>query len=106
MNNIICVRTTGAVECIPAENNVLSQAKRLLSGAYIEVAGTSIPGLMMLIDEDGKRKGLPVNKRATALYPNRYDCICGDAVFVNVDGKAFCALKDGGYVETVLGMVV
>ena len=106
MNNIIKICANDALFCVPAEEDVFHQARILLDGAYLEPVGTSIPGLVMLVDKAGKIKGLPFNKRATALYPNRSDVILGDVVLVDVRNESFCALKNSGYVEKVLKLVV
>ena len=82
-SHILVLRSNGALELIPAEDDVFVQARGLLSGCYIECLNTCIPGLVMLVDSDGKQKGLSTNDRATALYPNRFDYIVGDVVFVN-----------------------
>ena len=37
---------------------------------------------ILLADEDGKNKRLPINELATAFYNNPYDYICGD-VFIS-----------------------
>lgn len=41
---------------------------------------------IMLVDEDGKNKDLPVNPIATDLYRSPYDVINGDAFLVQFDG--------------------
>ena len=82
--SIIVLRTSGVIELLAAEEDVFSQAKDILDGAHIEVARTMIPKLVMLIDEDGKNKRLPPNEMGTAMYPNKMDFICGDAVLVEL----------------------
>ena len=50
-----------------------------LVGGYIEiVAAPNHPGRVLVINEEGKLKGLPFNKNATDLYI--YEPIVGDAV--------------------------
>lgn len=105
-SHILVLRSNGALELIPAEDDVFVQARGLLGGCYIECLNTCIPGLVMLVDSEGKQKGLSTNDRATALYPNRFDYIVGDVVFVNVHNNDFIPLKDSGYVEAVLGKVI
>lgn len=107
--NIICVRANGAIEVMSADEDVFSQAKDLLSGAQIEVVQTLIPHLVMLIDEEGKLKGLPLNWNATGILlsgAHGPDAIVGDAVFVDKRGEELCALKDSGYVENVLRLIL
>ena len=52
-------------------------------GGYIEVALTSLPGVIAYINEEGKMQGLPLNEAATALlkYPND-DYVVGDMLIL------------------------
>lgn len=136
--SIIVLRASGVIELLPAEADVFAQAKVLIGADTLEVAGTMIPKLVMLIDEDGKNKRLPPNEMGTAMYPNKMDFICGDAVLVELGfpqssalwekeeqqngvtpsmeggtecrlrrrrGEDLCALKNGDYVQKVLGFL-
>ena len=105
MGSIVVLRTNGVIELLAAEDDVFHQAKEILGGAHIEVARTMIPGLVMLIDEEAKLKKLPPNDMGTALYPYKMDFICGDAVLADLRGAEICALKDSGYVKTLLGFL-
>lgn len=49
-------------------------------GGYIEVIRTINDNQIMVLNEEGKLKHLPVNQRATALYPNLADIIVGDVL--------------------------
>ena len=118
--SIIVLRASGVIELLPAEADVFVQAKVLIGAETLEVAGTMIPKLVMLVqkgsrrtregalgrggaterwedvasgasdqrevcdDEDGKNKRLPPNEMGTAMYPNKMDFICGDAVLVEL----------------------
>ena len=58
----------------------LEEMKKAIGGGLIEIVHTK-DGRLMVIDEEGKLKGFPVNQVATALY--RYgdqDPIVGDAL--------------------------
>lgn len=60
----------------------LEELKEAIGGGYIEICQLNLfPDSVMVIDEDGKNKGLPFNEMATAIY-NRLprDCIVGDAL--------------------------
>lgn len=52
-------------------------------GGYIEVAPTSIPGVIAYVNEEGKLQQLPINAAATAMlkYPD-YDFVVGDMLLV------------------------
>ena len=107
--NIICVRANGVIEVMPAEEDVFDQAKELLGGAQIESVPTLIPHLFILADEDGKLKVLPINWSATGIVlsgvlgPSE---IVGDVVLVDKREAEFVALKDSGYVEKVLRLML
>ena len=49
---------------------------------------------IMLVEESGKFKDLPINPIATALYANPFDAIAGDAWLVSFDG-----IEDLTYLE-------
>ena len=66
----------------------LGEAQRLVGG-YVQVIQLS-DSVIMLMDEEGKLKGKPVNESATAIaqlkkaiYPN--DCVVGDVVICRSD---------------------
>ena len=51
-------------------------------GGYIEIhAAPNHPGRVLVINEEGKLKGLPFNKNATDLY--QLDIIVGDVVLTD-----------------------
>ena len=49
-----------------------------LVGGYIELLGVPSKDRVLVVNEDGRLKGLPFNKNATDLYQR--DTIVGDAV--------------------------
>jgi hypothetical protein len=49
-----------------------------LVGGYIELLGVPSKDRVLVVNEDGRLKGLPLNKNATDLYQR--DIIVGDAV--------------------------
>lgn len=70
------------------ETNVLPKNKmdfsleelQKLVGGLIEIVRTK-DGKPMIINEEGKINDLPVNQKATAIYPyNEYDFIVGDVL--------------------------
>ena len=80
-NEIIRVDGTRE-EFLPADGRhyTLEELQKAIGGGYIEVVHTK-DGRLMVIDEEGKLKGFPVNHVATALY--RYgsqDPIVGDVL--------------------------
>jgi len=63
----------------------LKQLQKMVGG-YIELVTSPDSKYQIVIDEEGKLKGKPFNKDATALYNNPNDEIVGDAVILS--GKA------------------
>lgn len=61
-------------------------------GGYIEVARTG--NLIMVCDEDGKLKGLPMNRPLFNMRDEIYDVVCGDCFLVGDDGEDFRSLTD------------
>lgn len=57
-------------------------------GGYIELALTSLPGVIAYINEEGKLQGLPLNVAATALlkYPND-DFVVGNMLILGAPDK-------------------
>lgn len=50
---------------------------------------------MMLLDEEGKLTGSPINELATELYANPYDCIVGDVAILGMPkGEEMCYLSE------------
>jgi hypothetical protein len=53
-------------------------------GGYIETV--MLPnGNLLVLNEEGKLEGLPLNTTATDLYNNPYDAIVGDVLVCDVD---------------------
>jgi hypothetical protein len=58
---------------------------RDMIGGWIEVVGLcdeEDAGRFLVVDEDGKMKGLPINLKASLLYANPFDHIVGPALLV------------------------
>jgi len=74
------VKTSGIIEPVePANGNdfSLEELKKAIGGGYIEVVFIP-PDRMMVIDEEGKLKGMPVNVVASRMYAA--DSIVGDVL--------------------------
>ena len=77
------IRVNGArEEFLPADGRhyTLEELQKAIGGGYIEIVHTK-DGRLMVMDEEGKLKGFPVNPVATGLY--RYgsqDPIVGDVL--------------------------
>lgn len=88
---ILSIDTNGTITPIDLETRALD-LKRLqtLVGGYIEVVrpvpfgGPIFDDVVMIVDDEGKLKGKPVNVLASALY-NGYDPIVGDVVLCCTD---------------------
>ena len=84
------------------ENTELKELQELVGG-YIEVVPTWLGddwareegvGLVMIVDEEGKLKGKPINSCATEMLANNIrDVIVGDAVIAGVKDDEIIALK-------------
>ena len=74
----------------------LKQLQKMVGG-YIEVVRSADTEKQIVIDEEGKLKGKPINKDATELYVGEaqddtsamwdYDAIVGDAVILSGEAK-------------------
>lgn len=79
-------KTDGTVQEIQPKNGKdfkLDQLQALVGG-YIEIVSLeSKPLKIMVVNEDGKGLGLPINEKATEVarpFIQFYDCIVGDAL--------------------------
>jgi hypothetical protein len=68
----------------------LDQLQKLVGG-YIELVNLPESKEQMIINEEGKLMGLPINSTATKIFHDNYphlqhDWICGDAIILS--GKA------------------
>lgn len=64
-------------------------AMQAFVGGYIEIIET-VDGRQIIIDEEGKLKGKPINHEATLLARGRImptDFICGDVLVLSGDAK-------------------
>ena len=79
----VIIKTDGTITETKPKNGTdfsLEELRAAIGGGYIEVIRTVDDGRIMVLDEEGKLKKLPVNPKATALYPNLADFICGDVL--------------------------
>jgi hypothetical protein len=49
-------------------------------GGYIEIVHVPRSRDLIVLNEEGKLEGLPLNQKATALYANPMDCIVGNVL--------------------------
>lgn len=81
------IKTDGTVKEVYPKNGIDFKLEELSGfvGGYIECV--YIPGgFTLVVNEEGKLKGLPYNEVATRLYDNPHDEIVGDAVLC-ADGE-------------------
>lgn len=71
------IRATGEVEEIVLSNDLVDLQK--IVGGFIETI--HLPDKrIMIVDEDGKMKGKPLNKKATEMYAPQWDTVVGDVI--------------------------
>ena len=79
----LIIRVDGTQEeYLPANGRhyTLAELKKAIGGGWIEIVKTR-DGRLMVLDEEGKLKGFPVNRVATALYLyGAQDPIVGDVL--------------------------
>lgn len=92
MNYAVIIRTNGKVEPYPKDHDICSyeefeQFKRLAHMDIAEVVKGKVSDYqyLMLVDEEGKLLGKPINEKATRIYNNPLDVICGDVVLFDGD---------------------
>jgi hypothetical protein len=79
---IINARTQQVTEVKPKNGKdfQLEEMREYIGGGYIEIVTCHDRQRLMVLDEEGKLKGLPVNILASTIYGNPYDVICGDVL--------------------------
>lgn len=81
-------RTNGTQEEVLPKNGESFDLKEMQTfvGGYIEIVESPDERLIVL-NEEGKLQGLPLNRAATAIYANPHDFIVGDALVVEAGSK-------------------
>jgi len=80
---IISDKDEEAVKVVHPKNgkNFKLNELRPIVGGHIEIAESKLPGLIIVLDEEGKLKKKPINKLATAMYKyGKDDPICGQVL--------------------------
>lgn len=100
MEYVIKINHDGQIEKIPLEEPVLDNLQEMVGG-YIETLPLTDPlddsldyDIILIVNEEGKLRGLPVNNRATML--SRFcgmDIIVGDAVIARVTEEEICGFS-------------
>lgn len=84
------IKAEGGCDCVDVRDG---DHLRELVGGWLEVVRTR-DDRIMVIDEEGKLKGKPLNQPATILYGSTADYIAGDAVLMDRP-DAYRLLNDG-----------
>lgn len=88
------------LHCWPGDTLELQMMQEIVGG-YIETvpveldekwSGEAGVGLQMIINEEGKLMGLPLNVAATEMANLRKDCIVGTAILMGVKGENLIGL--------------
>lgn len=100
MMNVVKITAGGEFKSLPANGDnggAWGVAKRELNNATLEPLALG-KGLVMMLDEDGYAKGLPMNERATAIVAKCYGVgvrpIQGDVVICVDNGATYKPLTD------------
>lgn len=91
--DMIKIRTSGKIELIPVESAILDTLDDLQMhiDGYIEIVNTTSPEFVLVIDDEGKLKGLEFNGIASMMARLGFgDWIAGDALLLIRSG---CDLK-------------
>lgn len=94
----VVVKTDGTAQLIPCDASKTLSLDKLhdLVGGYIEIVRASrIAPLVMIINEEGRRLNLPLNKNATAWQSAIHGCqqIVGDVVVMCQIGEDLVGLN-------------
>lgn len=98
-HNIVVIRSDGTVKQVECDEHPTLETLQSLIGGYIETVPVRIPVSdkpTMIVNEEGKLKGLPRNKAATKiarLYDGDY--IAGDAVLLDANTEEFKSFTIG-----------
>ncbi len=92
MSHLVRITTTNDIHIVPIHNNYSLQLLQDLVGGYIEFVSLPDFGLEMVVNEEGKISGLPMNLVGTLYWNRQYretlDWIMGDVVFLSSDREA------------------
>ena len=95
---VVMIRADGTVETVEVGEEITLHRLQVLVGGYIETVSPRFPvsdELVMLCDEEGKLKEMPVNELASACaYLLEGDCLAGDVIILSVDNEDFVGLTD------------
>ena len=94
----VMIRSDGTVKTVEVGEEITLHRLQELVGGYIETVSPRFPvsdELVMLCDEEGKLKEMPVNELASACaYLLAGDCLVGDVIILSVDRDDFVGLTD------------
>lgn len=82
MYNSIVLKTDGTVKVFARDDYqfTLEELYELTSCDTIQILRSSVPGLLLCIDDNGKILDKPINPLGTVLYAPQYDYIVGDVL--------------------------
>lgn len=82
MYKAIVLKTDGTVKVFPRDDYqfTLQELYELTSCDTIQIIRSSVPGLLLCIDDNGKMLDKPLNPLGTVLYAPEYDYIVGDVL--------------------------
>jgi len=95
MQYIIKISANGNTRVIPFAKNSRIPLDLLQEyvGGHIETVSCIAHGYVMVINEEGKLLGLPINKVATVLYNSVFDNICGDVILMRTYNSDLCGFN-------------
>lgn len=91
MSQLIRITTKNEIEIIHLDQTYSLQLLQELVGGYIEFISLPKYGLEMIVNEEGKLNGLPINLAGTMYWNRQYenlDYVVGDIVLLNATTDA------------------
>ena len=87
MKSIIILAPDGHVIVAPIRNGITLKMLQDLVGGYIETVPAQPPGTVLIVNEEGKLRGMAYNARATNISRLYGDNIVGIAVMCRAEGE-------------------
>ena len=84
----IWIKTNGDIKEVEPDNGTdftLEECYKYTNGGPVQLINLDDDDRIMLINEEGKMRNLPINRKATQLYNNPHDFVVGDVLICHPD---------------------